>query len=92
MQGETEEFKEMYPQMIEEAKAEANKEAEISFDNASRVEAIHAGLYKKMLDNLEKKTDTVYYVCSVCGNTVENEAPDRCPICGAPKSRFMRIE
>ena len=92
MQGETEEFKEMYPQMIEEAKVEGNKEAEISFDNASRVDAIHAGLYKKMLDNLEKKEGTVYYVCSVCGNTVENEAPDRCPICGAPKSRFMRIE
>ena len=92
MQGETEEFKEMYPGMIEEAKAEGNKEAEISFDNAGRVEAIHAGLYKKMLDNLEKKEDTVYYVCPVCGNTVENEAPDRCPICTAPKSRFMRIE
>ena len=92
MQGETEEFTDMYPQMIEDARSEGNKDAEISFDNASRVEAIHAGLYKKVLDNLGKNEDTVYYVCPVCGNTVENEAPDNCPICGAPKKRFMRID
>jgi rubrerythrin len=90
--GETDEFTEMYPQMIEEAKAEGNKDAEISFDNAARVESIHAGLYKKALDNLGKNEDVVYYVCPVCGNTVENEAPDKCPICSAPGKKFMRID
>ncbi|MFQ5965759.1 MAG: rubredoxin-like domain-containing protein [Candidatus Scalinduaceae bacterium] len=32
-----------------------------------------------------------YYVCQVCGNTVENDAPDRCPICGVSKSMFIKI-
>ena len=32
------------------------------------------------------------FVCRGCGNTVEDVAPDKCPICGAPKSYFMWIE
>ena len=31
------------------------------------------------------------YVCSVCGYTVEGEAPDRCPICGAVKEVFTSV-
>ncbi|MCW4054481.1 MAG: rubrerythrin family protein, partial [Candidatus Bathyarchaeota archaeon] len=30
------------------------------------------------------------YVCGICGNTVEFEAPDKCPICGAPKEKFFK--
>jgi rubrerythrin len=31
------------------------------------------------------------YICQVCGYTVEGDAPDRCPICGAPKERFKKF-
>jgi rubrerythrin len=90
--GETEEFKSMYPRMMEEAKAEDNNAAYGSFANANAVEEIHAGLYKKALDNLGSNEETDYYVCQVCGNTVEGEAPDKCPICGAPKKMFKKID
>ena len=33
-----------------------------------------------------------FYVCQHCGNTVEGEAPDKCPICGRPKKMFKRID
>ena len=89
--GETYEFTKMYPQMIEEAKKEGNKEALRSFEMANKVEKIHADLYQKALQHLGKNEDVDYYVCQVCGNTVEREAPDTCPICGAPKSRFTKI-
>ncbi|MEB2308287.1 MAG: rubrerythrin family protein [Candidatus Brocadiaceae bacterium] len=89
--GETYEFTKMYPQMIEEAKKEGNKEALRSFEMANKVEKIHADLYQKALQHLGKNEDVNYYVCQVCGNTVEREAPDTCPICGAPKSRFTKI-
>ncbi|HQU31035.1 MAG: rubrerythrin family protein [Planctomycetia bacterium] len=89
--GETYEFTKMYPQMIEEAKKEGNKEALRSFEIANKVEKIHADLYQKALQHLGKNEDVEYYVCQVCGNTVEREAPDTCPICGAPKSRFTKI-
>ena len=90
--GETHEFKSMYPKMIEEAKAEGNSAADMSFSNANAVEEIHAGLYQKALDSLGSNAATDYYVCQVCGNTVEGEAPERCPICGAPKAMFKLID
>jgi rubrerythrin len=89
--GETHEFKSMYPAMIAKAKEEGQKQAEISFDYANQVEKIHAALYEKALANLGKNQEVDYYVCSVCGNTVEGRAPDKCPICGVPGSKFSKV-
>lgn len=90
--GESYEFQKMYPQMIEDAKAEGKEDALRSFNFANEVEKIHAELYKKALENLGQNPDVDYYVCQVCGNTVENEAPDECPICGAKKQAFKKID
>jgi len=90
--GETHEFTEMYPDFIAVAEKDGNNAAVMSFKNANAVEEIHAGLYKKVLDNLGSNEETAYYVCQVCGNTVEGEAPDKCPICGAPKKMFKLVE
>ncbi len=90
--GETYEFTKMYPEMIEEAKTEGEKQALQSFEFANKVESIHADLYQKAFDNLGNNEPVDYYVCQVCGNTVENDAPDRCPICGATKSMFIKID
>lgn len=89
--GETHEFQKMYPQMIEDAEAEGNKSAKRSFVLANEVEKIHAGLYQKALEKLGSNPETDYYVCQVCGNTVENEPPDECPVCGAKKQAFNKI-
>ncbi|MGB9980331.1 rubrerythrin family protein [Methanobacterium sp.] len=90
--GEVAEFKEMYPEMIKVAKEENNDAALWSFDVANKVEEIHANLYEEALKNIGKNVETVYYVCNYCGNTVEKEAPEICPICGAPKKEFTKIE
>lgn len=91
--GETEEFKEMYPKFIEQAKKDKASDAVIlSLDIANQVENIHAGLYKNALDNIGKNKETDYYVCQICGNTVEKGAPDRCPICNAPKGMFKKVD
>ncbi|MGA3111485.1 MAG: rubrerythrin family protein [Candidatus Bathyarchaeia archaeon] len=93
--GETYEFKKMYPEFIAEAKKEGNKKAEISFNYASQVEQIHAAMYQKALDALKTKTQPAhadYWVCPVCGNTFEGNAPNMCPICGTPKEKFMPIK
>jgi rubrerythrin len=89
--GETHEFKTMYPEFIAKAKAEAIKAAETSFDYANQVEKIHAALYEKALANLGKNEAVDYYVCPVCGNTVEGKAPDKCPICNVPGSKFIKV-
>jgi rubrerythrin len=90
--GEVEEFKEMYPAFITEAQDENNEAANWTFDVANKVEEIHAGLYQNALENLGKNVEVVYYVCNFCGNTVEKEPPELCPICGAPNSEFTKID
>jgi rubrerythrin len=90
--GESYEFQKMYPRMIKDAEAEGNKGALRSFDFANKVEKVHAELYKKALDNLGKNEKTDYYVCQVCGMTVEGEPPDICPVCGSKKAMFKKID
>ena len=90
--GETFEFESMYPQMISDAEEEGNKGALRSFNLANEVEKIHAGLYKKALENLGNNEDTDYYVCDVCGYTAEGDAPDQCPVCRAKKAMFKKVQ
>ncbi len=91
--GETHEFKNMYPPMIETAKEEGQKSAERSFTFANEVEKVHASLYQKALDTLDNpEAVESYYVCSVCGYTCENEAPDSCPVCKAKSRAFFKVE
>lgn len=93
--GETYEFTKMYPEFIEEAKKEGNKAALQSFDNANKVEQVHADLYKKALESVNTKKDMVkadIYVCPICGDTFVGDIPDKCPVCGAPKASFKKIE
>jgi rubrerythrin len=92
--GETFEFNTMYPEYLTKAKSEGNQQAAWSFDVANKVEQIHANLFSKATETLKagKKPSPVdYYVCSVCGNTFEGEAPEKCPVCGAPKAKFLKI-
>ncbi len=90
--GETHEYKSMYPPMIETAKKEGEKAAERSFSYANKVEKIHAALYQKALDTMDNPKETDYYVCSVCGYTCENSAPDTCPVCGAESKAFSKVD
>lgn len=92
--GETFEFTKMYPEFLEVSRQEKNKQAEWSFNVANQVEEIHARLFQKALKALkanEEMPKTDYYVCEVCGNTVENSAPDRCLICGAPREKWLKV-
>lgn len=89
--GETYEFTDMYPNFITEAEKEGNTQAKHAFNMANEAEKVHADLYKKALGALEKNADTDFYVCEVCGNIVEGEAPDKCAICGAPKNKFKNV-
>lgn len=91
--GETHEFTAMYPQMIADAESEGEAEALRAFRFANAVEAVHAALYQKMLTTLESANEEFnYFVCSVCGHTVEREAPERCEVCGAASKAFFVVK
>jgi rubrerythrin len=90
--GETHEFTEMYPAMIDDAIEDGSKAAERTFTYANKVENVHAALYQKASDNLDTLEEADYYVCSVCGFTCENEPPDACPVCGAKSTAFFEVK
>lgn len=91
IEGETYEFTQMYPGFIAKAEEEGAKQAKIAFHGANEAEKVHAGLYTKALKSLESKPEVEFYLCTVCGNVVENEPPDKCPICNAPKKAFKNV-
>jgi len=93
--GETHEFTEMYPMMIEEAEDEGNVAAKMTFSKANEVEKVHAALYHNALDKLKRGSDLdekEIHVCQVCGYTVEGDAPDECPVCRSKKEKFNKID
>ncbi|UCC19442.1 MAG: rubrerythrin family protein [Promethearchaeota archaeon] len=93
--GEHYEFTKMYPEFLEAAKSEGNKEAERTFHYANEVEKVHHKLYNTALEAIEKGKDLEkddIYICPVCGYTHEGKPPDKCPVCGAVKKVFKKIE
>ena len=90
--GETHEFTSMYPQMIEEATSEGQDVALRSFTLANTVEKVHAELYQKAADNLGSNQDVDYYICKVCGNTIEGEPHGPCSVCQAGPVAFFKVD
>lgn len=90
--GETYEFTEMYPPMIEQAEAEAHK-AKRMFGFASAAEAVHAKLYQMALEAAQqgKDLEVEFYLCPVCGYIEIGKPSERCPICGNPPERFVLV-
>ena len=94
IEGEGFEFQQMYPKFLEEAQAEENNPAVFSFKFALAVEEIHHGLYTEALNAIQSGSDIPdarIYVCPVCGNTVKDDIPDKCPVCGAAKEKFQEV-
>lgn len=86
--GEDFEFTKMYPPYVEEAKAEGHAAAERSFAYAMTVEKTHFDLYSAALAAAQDGKDIPaqkFYVCPVCGHTVADGHPDKCPVCGSVK-------
>jgi rubrerythrin len=92
MAGEMHEFKIMYPHMIAAAKVEKKKGPEISFSHASQVEKVHHELFSKALENPDKFPVRDYYICPACGYIVVGKPKSRCPVCGAVKKSFQKVE
>ena len=91
--GENYEVVTMYPEFLQNAEAEGDKKAARTFKWAWEVEKVHEALYRNSLNMLgEPEEEFDYYVCPYCGYTHERNAPEKCPVCGAPGERFERIK
>lgn len=91
--GETYEYQEMYPPMLAQAQAEGHR-AKTMFGFANAAEKVHAGLFQQALDALAAGADLSkmeVYLCPVCGDVEFGVPPDKCPICGAPASKYQKV-
>jgi len=91
--GETYEYTEMYPPMLQQAIADDHK-AKRMFAYAMKAEAIHAKLYQMALEAVAQGKDLSevnIYLCPVCGNIEFGKPPDSCPICGVKGEKFVRV-
>jgi len=82
----------VYPRFIREAEEEDDRRAARAFTLARDAEEAHGALYKGALGCLLREEPCTYHVCDVCGYVVEGEPPDECPVCGARRERFVRID
>jgi rubrerythrin len=88
--GEEYERDVMYPDFI--SQAGGNAAALRTFNYALQAEFEHARLFRKAIANLEKmKIRTTYYVCAICGYTVEKVTFDKCPACSHPREKFEKV-
>ena len=93
-EGENFEIEEMYPAYKAVAELQNEKGALRSIDFALSAEKIHRTLYNETKEEVEKKNEVKLekiYICPVCGYTVVGEAPDKCPVCKVPKSKFKEF-
>ncbi len=93
MGGETYEYTEMYPPMLEQAKTD-NHSAKRMFNYALKAEEVHAKLYQMALEALQQGHDLSgvdFYLCPVCGNIEMGKAPEACPICGTKGEKFVKM-
>jgi len=92
--GENFEVEEMYPAYDSVAKLQNEKGAVRSIHYAIEAEKIHSAMYTEAKQAAKEGKDVDLgnvYICSVCGYTVEGEAPDTCPVCGASKEKFVKF-
>lgn len=92
--GELHEIEQMYPVYLNAAEFQSEKGAMRSFHYALEAEKIHADLFRKAQDMARKEKDMELesvYICPICGHTVLDEAPDKCPVCGTKKEMYKKF-
>lgn len=91
--GETYEYTEMYPPMLEQADADGHK-AKRMFGFAVKAEAVHANLYAKALEAVragKDLEDTEFFLCPYCGHIEFGQPPEACPVCGAKAAAYIQV-
>ncbi|HML48503.1 MAG TPA: rubrerythrin family protein [Clostridia bacterium] len=92
--GELHEVNQMYPVYLNAAEFQKEPGAKRSFHFALEAEKIHAELFQKAQDAAKAGKDVELknvYICPVCGHTVLDAAPDKCPVCGAKKEMYVEF-
>lgn len=91
--GEVYEHTEMYPPMVEDAKAE-NHRGKTMLSYALEAEKVHARLYAEALEAVKAGRDLSemeIYICPVCGDLEIGKPEQKCHICGAAPEKYRLV-
>ena len=94
--GENFEWTDMYARMAREAREEGFMRLAKQFEMVGQIEKEHEERYRKLLENIKNGTvfhseEKVAWECMDCGHLhYGNDAPGKCPVCGADKAKFKR--
>ncbi|MCI1209610.1 MAG: rubrerythrin family protein [Treponema sp.] len=92
--GELFEVHQMYPVYLNTAEFQHEAGAKRSFHAALEVEKIHADLFGRALaavkDGHDMELQSIY-ICPVCGHTVLDVPPEKCPICGTEREKYIKF-
>lgn len=92
--GELHEVEQMYPVYMNAAVFQEEKGAQRSFHYALEAEKIHVDLFTQAQEAAKEGKDIELdsvHICPICGHTILNEAPDKCPVCGAKKELYKEF-
>lgn len=92
--GELHEVEQMYPVYLNAAEFQNEPQAKRSFHFALEAEKIHADLFQQAQNAAKEGKDIELesvYICPVCGHTILDGAPDKCPVCGAKKEAYKKF-
>jgi len=94
--GEHYEWTDMYKGFAETARAEGFTRIAALFELVAKIEKEHEERYLALLKNVkenrvfESETSEIW-ICQECGHIhVGKKAPEKCPVCDAPKAYFER--
>lgn len=93
--GETHEYKKMYPAFAKTAEKEGFKALAFRFLSIAKAEAHHAERYKKLLDLLKsgklfKRDKKTVWICRECGYVhISTTPPIKCPSCDHPAAFYQ---
>jgi len=92
IEGEEYERDVMYPEFLKTAKQNRETDAIRTFTYALKTEAEHARLYAFALKHMDNtRSAKTWYVCQVCGYTVEILNFLKCLVCGHSKNDYIAI-
>lgn len=100
--GEMHSIEAFYPKLLEQLKPEANEEAitlvryawaseQQHRDKIKQIQRWTSTLFETVARTIDEKTGR-YFVCQICGSTVNAMPPDMCPICKLPPAHYRSIE
>jgi rubrerythrin len=82
------------PASIKVAEGDKNVKVAMSFKGAVAADAEYIKYAKEALANLDawKAAGKEFFVCEVCSFVMTDPEPEKCPICGAPRSKFTSFK